>query len=53
MKFREEFVVALTGEEIQPVSKIVKVHELHYLERVPPTEEKNSVRQSRVVYVPK
>lgn len=40
IKFREEFVVALIGEEIQPVSKKMRLQELHYLESLPPTEKK-------------
>lgn len=40
IKFREEFVVALIGEEIQPVSKKIRLPELHYLESLPPTEKK-------------
>lgn len=40
IKFREEFVVALIGEEIQPVSKKIRLQELHYLESLPPTEKK-------------
>ncbi|KAF2879123.1 hypothetical protein ILUMI_27053 [Ignelater luminosus] len=39
IKFKEEFVVALIGEEIQPVSKKIKLQELHYLESLPPTEK--------------
>ena len=45
IKFREEFVVTLIREEIQPVLKKMKLQELHYLASLPPTEKKNSVRQ--------
>ena len=48
----EALLVALIGEEFQPVSKRIKLQELHYLESLPPTE-KNSAQQSHVVYVPK
>lgn len=40
IKFRETFVDALIGEEIQPVSKKIKLQELHYLQSIPPTEKK-------------
>lgn len=40
IKFREAFVDALIGEEIQPVSKKIRLQELHYLQSIPPTEKK-------------
>ncbi|KAK9703402.1 Transposase IS4 [Popillia japonica] len=40
IKFREEFVVALIGEEIQSVSKKNRLQDLHYLESLPPTGKK-------------
>lgn len=36
IKFRKEFVVALIGEEIQPVLKRYRLQDLHYLECLPP-----------------
>lgn len=50
MKFREAFVDALVGEEIEPISKKHKSQELHYLERIPPTKKK-CILQSHVEFV--
>jgi hypothetical protein len=44
-------LIKLIGEEFQPVSKRIKLQELHYLESLPATE-KNSVQPSHVIYVP-
>lgn len=49
INFREEFVVALIGGEIESVSKRIRLQELHYLESLPPTEKKQRpTKQCRI-----